>query len=78
MGGPLEQDAATERRGWLTRGGRDEPVEVESRDVQPRRQLLAARLVVVERDGQEIDEAGEGVGRRAHAADLGSGLPARA
>ena len=76
VGGPLEQDAATESRGRLAGGGRDEPVEVESRDVQPRGQLLAARLVVVERHRQQVDEAGEGVGRRAHAADLGSGRPA--
>ena len=70
----LEQDATTKRRGWLTRSGRDEPVEMESRDVQPRRQILASRLVVVQRDRQEIDETGEGVGRRAHPADLGSRL----
>ena len=45
----------------------DHPVEVEAREVQPGGQLLAGRLVVVERLGEAVDEA-----REVSAADVGT------
>jgi hypothetical protein len=48
VGGPLEQDAAAKGRRRLTGRGGDEPVEMEAREVQARREGFARRFVVVQ------------------------------
>ena len=63
----LEQDAAAQRLRRLAADGLDHPVEVEAREVVPRRPVLAGRLVVVERLREAVDEVGEGVGGGGHA-----------
>jgi hypothetical protein len=76
VGRPLEQDAAPKRRRRLARRGRDKPVAVEAREVQARRERLAAGVVVVQRVGEDVDEAGERVGGGAHRPDPAT-APAR-
>ena len=73
VGGPLEQDAPAERGGRLAGRRRDEPVEVEPREVHAGGQRLARRLVIVERGRENLEKPGKGVVRSAHARDRTSG-----
>ena len=62
----LEQDPTPERNRRLACGRPDHPIEVIPGQVQLRRPVLRPRLVVVQVRGQNVEEAGEGVGLRVH------------
>jgi hypothetical protein len=66
------------RRLSVAGGGRHESVDVEAREMQARRELLARGIVVVERLREDVHEAGEGIGRRAHDRDAAFRLVAPA
>jgi len=72
--GTFEQDATPKCCGRLAGRSRHEPVDVEPREVQARRDRLAGCLALVQRPLEDVDEAGEGVGCRAHAPDAANTL----
>ena len=51
---------------WFTSGHRNDPVEVEPREVDTSSQIGRACVVIVERVGEDGEETGEGVGCGSH------------
>src|SRR4051794_20312798 len=62
----FEQDAPSQRLWRLAPDGLDHPIEVEAREVVPRRPVLTGCVVVIQGGGEPVDELGEGVGGAAH------------
>src|SRR4051795_955391 len=67
---PFQQDSAPEPLRRLTRDRGDDAVEVEAREVHPRRDVVPADLVVVKRLGQDVHEVREQVVRGGYGAIL--------
>ena len=73
VGRPFQEDPSPEGARRLAGDRRDDPIEVVPRQVQARSELLARRLVVVERVGEDVHEGDERVAGCGHAPMMACG-----